>query len=230
MHAFAAALSTYNRMYPWCKRLLDVLLAAAGLVILSPLLIAVAVWIKLADPGPLFYMGVRVGRTGVPFRMIKFRTMIVNADTAGPSSTAGDDLRITRPGRLMRRFKIDELPQLFNVLRGEMSFVGPRPQVQWAVDLYTSEERELLSVRPGITDFASLRFRNEAEILQGSADPDKDYLEKIAPLKIKLGLHYVRTFTLATDIKILAATAICIAGVDPSWCLPRVELLNAECA
>jgi len=161
--------------------------------------------------------------------MRKFRTMVVDADKIGPSSTAGDDPRITRPGKFMRRFKLDELPQLFNVLRGEMSFVGPRPQVQWAVDLYTPEERLLLSVRPGITDFASLRFRNEDEILKGSADPDKDYLEKIAPQKIKLGLHYVRNQSLLTDLKLIVATGLMVFGVSPEWCLPRPEL-NPESA
>jgi lipopolysaccharide/colanic/teichoic acid biosynthesis glycosyltransferase len=216
-------------MYPCLKHLFDTLVASAALLVLSPVLIALAIWVKLADPGPIFYAGVRVGRGGVPFRMIKFRTMIVDAEKVGPSSTAGDDPRITRPGRFMRRFKLDEFAQLLNVVRGDMSLVGPRPQVRWAVDLYTSEERELLSVRPGITDFASLRFRNEAEILHGSADPDKDYLEKIAPLKIKLGLHYVRNYSFVTDVKILVATAMSVVGIDPSWCLPRVELANAQC-
>lgn len=211
-------------MYSFLKRVLDILLASLGLVLLSPLLLGIAAWTKLSDPGPVFYTGIRVGRGGVPFRIIKYRTMVADADRIGPSSTAGDDHRITRPGRFMRRFKLDELAQLINVLRGDMSFVGPRPQVRWAVDLYTPEERLLLSVRPGITDFASLRFRNEGEILRGSADPDKDYLEKIAPLKIKLGLHYVRTQSLATDLKIIVATALSVAGVDPAWCLPRGQL------
>jgi lipopolysaccharide/colanic/teichoic acid biosynthesis glycosyltransferase len=211
-------------MYSSIKRVLDIVLASLGLVVLAPVLLGIAAWIKLADPGPVFYTGIRVGRGGVPFRMIKYRTMVVNAESLGPSSTAGDDRRITRPGRFMRRFKLDELAQLINVLRGDMSFVGPRPQVRWAVDLYTPEERLLLSVRPGITDFASLRFRNEGEILQGSADPDKDYLEKIAPLKIKLGLHYVRTQSLVTDLKIIVATALSLAGVDPDWCLPHGQL------
>jgi lipopolysaccharide/colanic/teichoic acid biosynthesis glycosyltransferase len=217
-------------MYPLIKRLLDFIASLAGIILLSPLLIALVIWIKLADPGPVFYYGVRVGRNGKLFRMMKFRTMVVNADKVGPSSTAGDDPRITRPGHFMRRFKLDELSQLFNVLRGEMSLVGPRPQVQWAVDLYTPEERALLTVRPGITDFASLRFRNEAEILQGSTDPDKDYLEKIAPLKIRLGLHYVRTYSLGTDLKILLATVLSLAGVDPAWCLPRLDLSQPRTA
>jgi lipopolysaccharide/colanic/teichoic acid biosynthesis glycosyltransferase len=211
-------------MYPAIKRLFDLVAALALLIVFSPVLAFFAIWVKASDGGPVLYRGPRVGRNGRMFHMLKFRTMVVNADKVGPSSTAGDDPRITPAGRIMRRGKLDELPQLFNVLKGEMSLVGPRPQVKWAVDLYTPEERQLLDVRPGITDFASLRFRNEAEILMGSADPDKDYLEKIAPLKIRLGLHYVRTYSFATDINILTATALSVAGVDPSWCLPRGEL------
>src|ERR1035437_4282796 len=134
-------------MYPFLKRTLDFLLAFGGLVVLLPVLVAIVLWIKLADPGPVLYAGSRVGRGGKVFRMLKFRTMVVDADRVGPSSTSGDDPRITRPGRFMRRLKLDELPQLINVLRGEMSFVGPRPQVQWAVDLYTPEQRALLAVR-----------------------------------------------------------------------------------
>ena len=203
---------------------MDITLAVLGLVVLLPLLVGVAAWIKFADGGPVFYKGMRVGRRGATFRMIKFRTMLVDAEKRGPSSTSAEDARVTVPGRFLRRFKLDELPQLFNVLRGDMSFVGPRPQVQWAVDLYTPEERLLLSVRPGISDFASLRFRNEGEILRGSADPDKDYLEKIAPLKLKLGLYYVRNQSLATDLKVIVATALSVFGLEPDWCLPRLEV------
>ena len=213
-------------MYRGCKRVLDVTLAAFGVVVLAPLLLAVAAWIKLADGGPVFYRGLRVGRDGVTFRMIKFRTMIVDAERLGPSSTSAEDARLTLPGRFLRRFKLDALPQRVHVLAGEMSFVGPRPQVQWAVDLYTPEERLLLSVRPGISDFASLQFRNEGEILSGSSDPDKDYLEKIAPTKIKLGLYYVRNQSLSTDLKLIVATALTLFGVAPDWCLPRTEVLT----
>ena len=176
-------------MYPLLKRVLDIALAIAVLIVFAPVLIVLAVWIKSGDGGPILYAGTRAGRGDVPFRMLKFRTMVVNAERLGPSSTSDSDARITRAGAFMRRLKLDELPQLFNVLAGTMSFVGPRPQVQWAVDRYTAAEKALLSVRPGITDFASLRFRNEGEILRGSTDPDRDYLEKIAPLKIRLGLH-----------------------------------------
>jgi lipopolysaccharide/colanic/teichoic acid biosynthesis glycosyltransferase len=146
--------------------------------------------------------------------------MVVNADKIGGTSTANDDARLTVAGGFLRRFKLDELPQLINVLLGEMSFVGPRPQVEWAVKLYSPEERYLLSIRPGITDFASLRFRNEGEILRGSTDPDRDYLVKIAPHKIRLGLFYVKNYSFLIDAKILAATLSSLAGVDPSWCQP----------
>jgi len=211
------------RIYPALKRMIDLSLSLLALLLLSPFLAGLSLWIKYADPGPILYKGRRVGRGGRSFDMLKFRTMVLNADKLGPSSTAEDDPRITRPGRWMRRFKLDELPQLWNVLVGDMSFVGPRPQVQWAVDLYTAEQRALLNVRPGITDFASLKFRNEGEILKGSADPDKDYLEKIAPSKIRLGLYYVRNQSLSTDIKLIVATGLCVLGVDPQWSLRHVE-------
>lgn len=210
-------------MYPSLKRALDLLIALVGLVLLSPLLIAIAIWVKVSSPGPVLYGGVRIGKSGAPFRMLKFRSMVANADRIGGSSTSADDARLTTAGRFLRRFKLDELPQLVNVLRGDMSFVGPRPQVEWAVNLYTPDERRLLGVRPGITDFASLQFRNEGEILRGSLDPDRDYLEKIAPHKIRLGLYYVQHYSFTVDAKILAATILSLAGVDPSWCLPRAS-------
>jgi lipopolysaccharide/colanic/teichoic acid biosynthesis glycosyltransferase len=208
-------------MYPFLKRILDLIIALFGLVLLSPFLIAIAIWVKFNSHGPILYKGPRVGKDGEPFRMLKFRTMVVDADKIGGSSTSADDARLASAGRFLRRFKLDELPQLINVLRGDMSFVGPRPQVEWAVNLYSPEERRLLSVRPGITDFASIEFRNEGEILRGSADPDRDYLEKIAPHKIRLGLYYVRHYSFFVDAKILVATVLSLAGVDPSWCLPR---------
>jgi lipopolysaccharide/colanic/teichoic acid biosynthesis glycosyltransferase len=207
-------------MYPFLKRAIDLLVAFLGLVIVSPILIAIALWVKATSPGPILYRGTRIGRNGKAFQILKFRTMVANADKIGGTSTADDDARLTVAGRFLRRFKLDELPQLINVLLGEMSFVGPRPQVEWAVNLYTQEERQLLSIRPGITDFASLRFRNEGEILRGSADPDRDYLTKIAPYKIRLGLYYVRNYSFSTDARILAATLLSLAGVDPSWCQP----------
>jgi len=132
--------------------------------------------------------------------------MVVNAESMGASSTSEDDPRITRIGKCLRKYKLDELPQLINVLKGEMSIVGPRPQVQWAVDLYSPEEREILCVRPGITDMASIRFANEEEILRGSADPDKDYMEKIHPEKMRMSLEYVRNRSFAGDMKVIGLT------------------------
>lgn len=198
------------RRGPSLKRLLDYTVAGVGLVLLAPLLLVVALVIRLGSPGPVFYRGERVGLGGITFRILKFRTMVVEAEKSGGSSTPEDDPRITRVGHMLRRWKLDEAPQLINVVRGEMSLVGPRPQVRWAVDLYTPEERRLLSVRPGITDWASVRFRNEAEILRGSDDPDRLYLEKIAPEKIRLGLWYVDNQTFLEDLRIIFATLRCV--------------------
>lgn len=197
-------------MYPLVKRVFDLLAAAAALLALSPVLAVIALRIKLHDGGSVLYAGRRVGRDGKVFGMYKFRTMVLNADTIGGSSTPDDDPRITPVGKLLRRYKLDELPQLLNVLKGEMSIVGPRPQVQWAVDLYTPEQREVLTVRPGITDYASVRFPNEGEILKGSTDPDRDYMEKIHPEKMRLSLEYVRARSFATDLKVIAQTAAAI--------------------
>lgn len=192
--------------YPSAKRIIDFTLALGGLTILSPMLIVVALFIKLDTAGPVLYQGNRVGLHGKPFKMMKFRTMVVGADKLGGSSTPNDDPRITRVGKFLRRYKLDELPQLLNVLRGEMSFVGPRPQVQWAVDLYTEEERRVLTVRPGLTDYASLKFADEGEILKGSTNPDKDYMEKIYPEKMRLGLEYIEKQSLWTDLHIILQT------------------------
>jgi lipopolysaccharide/colanic/teichoic acid biosynthesis glycosyltransferase len=192
--------------YDVAKRSLDLVIAAAGIAVLSPLLALIALAIRSDSKGPVLYRAVRVGRDGQPFRMLKFRTMVTDAEKLGGSSTPEDDPRITRAGRMLRRLKLDELPQLFNVVKGDMSLVGPRPQVQWAVDRYTTEERQVLSVRPGITDPASLRFTNEAEILRGSLDPDKDYMEKIHPEKMRLSLDYVANRSLAGDAAIIART------------------------
>jgi lipopolysaccharide/colanic/teichoic acid biosynthesis glycosyltransferase len=190
------------------KRLFDFSAALVGLIIISPALLAIAIAIKRDSPGPVFYRGERIGRYGESFRMFKFRTMVTNADRIGPSSTAADDPRITRVGRFIRnKFQLDEFPQLINVLIGDMSLVGPRPQVPWAVELYTTEEKAtILSVRPGMTDLASVKFPNEGEILLGSKDPDKDYLEKIAPEKTRLQMEYVRDHSFMGDLKILVRT------------------------
>ncbi len=192
------------------KRAFDLVLSSTGLVALCPLLFWIAWQIEREDGGPVFYRGVRVGLHGKSFRIFKFRTMVMDAEKIGASSTSDDDPRITRIGKFLRKYKLDELPQLINVLKGDMSFVGPRPQVKWAVDLYTEEERMLLSIRPGITDYASLKFPNEGEILKGSKDPDKDYMEKIHPEKMRLSLEYVRNRTIWLDIKLILQTVTAI--------------------
>ncbi len=193
------------------KRVFDLVVSSIALVVLSPLFLVLAAAVRKEDGGPVLYRGVRIGMEGRPFMMYKVRTMVVNAERKGASSTPEDDPRLTRAGRLLRKYKLDELPQLVNVLKGDMSLVGPRPQVSWAVELYGKEERRLLAVRPGMTDWASVRFRNEGAILRGSTDPDRDYLEKIAPEKIRLGLAYVARASLLTDLKILAATLVAVA-------------------
>lgn len=188
------------------KRLFDITVSSIGLLVLSPLLLLIALWIKLNSKGPVFYRGVRVGRFGKPFRIFKFRTMVVEAEKLGGPSTADDDPRITRAGRFIRKYKLDELPQLINVLRGEMSIVGPRPEVQMYVDMFTEEEKAILSVRPGMTDWASLWDIDEGAILAGSPDPEKTYMEKIRPEKIRLQLEYVKRHSFWVDMKIILKT------------------------
>lgn len=189
------------------KRAFDVAVSAGLLFTLAPLMGVIAWLIKHEDGGPVLYNGVRVGKDGKLFRMHKFRTMVPNADRIGGPSTAGDDPRLTRIGRILRKYKLDELPQLINVLKGEMSLVGPRPEVLDYVRMYTPSERAILTVRPGITDWASIRYRNEGEILRGSPDPELTYMEKIRPGKIQLQLEYVRSHSFLGDLRILLATA-----------------------
>lgn len=195
-----------------CKRLFDLGASAVALFALLPVLAAIAALVKKSSKGPVFYRGNRQGLGGRSFFMLKFRTMLVDAEQLGGSSTADDDPRITKIGKWLRRYKLDELPQLWNVLIGEMSLVGPRPQVLHDVDKYSEEERQTLSVRPGITDWSSIRFRNEGEILKGQPDPDRAYIELIRPEKIRLQLHYVRNRSFLTDLKILWATLLALAG------------------
>ena len=190
------------------KRAFDFLSSLIGLILVSPVLVTIAILIKREDGGPVFYRGVRVGRFGKLFRIYKFRTMVLNAEKLGGPSTADDDPRITKMGRFVRKFKLDELPQLINVLRGEMSIVGPRPEVQMYVDMFKEEEKAILSVRPGITDWASIWNPDEGAILAGSPDPEKTYMEKIRPEKIRLQLKYVRERSFWNDLKIIAQTII----------------------
>jgi lipopolysaccharide/colanic/teichoic acid biosynthesis glycosyltransferase len=188
------------------KRLFDGLLSFVGLLLISPFLVLIAILIKLASPGPVLYRGVRVGQHGKPFCILKFRSMIVDAEQHGGSATAGDDPRLTSIGKFLRRYKLDELPQLFNVLKGEMSFVGPRPEVRKYVDRYSEADKAILQLRPGITDWASIWNSNEAAVLEGSSDPEKSYEELILPTKIALQRKYLEDHACSTDLKILFHT------------------------
>ena len=187
------------------KRALDLVISILGLLALSPVLLFLALWIKLDSPGPVLYRGKRVGQDGQPFLMYKFRTMVLGAEQQGPAVTFRDDPRITKAGRVLRRTKLDELPQLFNVLKGEMSMVGPRPEDPKYVELYTPEQRQVLSVRPGITGPTQLEYRDEASMLEAGS-VDEEYVTRIMPRKLKLDLEYVRRRSLTGDLKILWRT------------------------
>jgi len=187
-------------------RIFDFIAALVGLVILLPVLILVAIIIKLDDHGPVFFRQVRVGRGGVPFRIWKFRTMAVDSEKLGRSITVGEDRRITRAGAWLRRWKLDELPQLINVIVGEMGFVGPRPEVPRYVALYTEAQRKVLELRPGITDLASIAYRNESEILQAQADPDAHYVNVIMVDKIRINLDYAARANVWRNIRVILAT------------------------
>ena len=188
------------------KRLFDIFFSAMGFLILSPFLVTIALLIKFHDWGPIFYRGERTGLQEKIFRVYKFRSMIIDAEKTGVSSTSKEDSRITPVGKFIRKYKIDELPQLINVFIGDISLVGPRPEVKKFTDLYTEKEKVLLTIRPGITDYASLWNIDEGEILKNSQDPDKDYFEKIRPEKIRLQLKYYEEMSLWTDIKIIFLT------------------------
>ena len=193
------------------KRLFDIAASGLGLLALGPVLILLAILIKLEDGGPVFYRGERVGRHGRGFRIFKFRTMVVHADRIGGPSASDSDPRITRIGRTLRRYKLDELPQLINVLKGEMSLVGPRPEVRHYTDQFTEEEQAILSVRPGITDWASIWNADEGALLAGAEDPEQIYATRIRPTKLRLQLKYVREQSFFTDLKIIFLTALAVA-------------------
>ncbi len=188
-------------------RILDVASSAAGLGILAPVLVGVAAAIKLDDGGPVLFVQERIGRGGKPFGILKFRTMSVRNES-GALLTVGGDARITRVGRWLRRFKVDELPQLVNVLKGEMSLVGPRPEVAYYVAKYTAEQRRILDFIPGITDPASLRYRDESRILAESEDPEKRYIDEILPDKLRLSLEYAESSTTISYLKVILDTLI----------------------
>ena len=188
------------------KRLFDILASGCGLLVLSPIFIIVAIWIKLDSPGPVFYRQTRVGRHNKDCRIFKFRSMRVGSDKGSLVTIGGRDPRVTRSGYFIRKFKIDELPQLINVFTGDMSLVGPRPEVRHYVNYWTPEQMRVLDVRPGITDPASIRFRNENELLEKAQDPERYYIDVIMQEKIKLYLEYVEKSSFWYDIKLIFQT------------------------
>jgi Sugar transferases involved in lipopolysaccharide synthesis len=207
---------TRNRLaYLAGKRTLDACCSAIGLIVLLPFIAAVAIAVRLSSPGPAIYRGPRVGLNGVPFYIFKFRTMFENADRVGGSCTADDDARITKVGRWLRKTKIDELPQLFNVLLGDMALVGPRPELEQFTSTYSARERQVLTVKPGITDLATLWDSDEGAVLAGESDPERAYRAKILPTKLQLQLEYVENASFLLDLRILIRTvAACVhAGV-----------------
>jgi len=188
------------------KKVFDFIAAFIGLVLLFPILALIALWIKLSSRGPLFYTQKRVGKDFKEFDIYKFRSMVVNADSIGPSVTSGDDPRITEVGKFIRRTKIDELPQLLNVLKGDMSLVGPRPEVMKFVAKKRDEYKKVLSVRPGITDNAAIEFRDEETIMNSYEDKEKAYLDIILPQKIKLYYNYIDNISFVNDLKLILQT------------------------
>lgn len=187
-------------------RAFDLVAALTGLVLLLPALLILAAIMRLKDGGPVFYRQVRVGRYGRPFRIWKFRTMVVNADQIGTDLTVGGDARVTQTGAWLRRWKLDELPQLLNVITGEMGLVGPRPEVPRFVQLYTQSQRKVLDLRPGITDLASIAYREENLLLRGVENPEAYYIETILPDKIRINLDYAATAGLWRNIRVILAT------------------------
>ncbi len=188
------------------KRLFDIVASGVGLVVLSPLFAVLAVWIKADSKGPVFYRQTRVGRNNKDFRLYKFRSMRPDSDKLGLITVGGRDPRVTRSGYYIRKYKLDELPQLINVFVGDMSLVGPRPEVRKYVDMYTAEQLHVLDVRPGITSLASIRYRNENDVLAASDDPERCYIERVMPDKLEIDLEYVARAGLWSDIKLIFST------------------------
>ena len=188
------------------KRIFDIVASGIGLILLSPLFVILAIWIKCDSIGPVFYKQVRVGRNNMDFQLFKFRSMSVGSDKKGLITVGGHDPRITRSGYYIRKYKLDEFPQLINVFKGDMSLVGPRPEVRKYVDMYTEEQMHVLDVRPGITDLASIRYRNENELLERVNDPDKYYVEVIMPDKLRINLEYVARHSFTFDIRLIFQT------------------------
>lgn len=197
------------------KRTLDIVASLAGLALLAPLFLVVAIWVRLDSSGPILFRQERIGRFGRPFRILKFRTMSARQSEGAPLVTSAADPRITRAGRWLRRAKLDELPQLLNVVAGDMSLVGPRPEVARYVAHYPENVRkQVLSVRPGITDMAAIEFRHEQDILAASADPERTYVEAILPRKLEIYQDYVRRQSVALDLRVILRTLAALSGRD----------------
>ena len=192
-------------------RLFDIIFSLLGLIILSPLILIVAVWIRIDSKGPILYRQSRVGLHNIDFRLLKFRSMRINSDKAGLLTVGGRDSRITSAGYWLRKYKIDELPQLLNVLKGDMSLVGPRPEVRKYVDMYNDVQKKVLMVRPGITDMASIAYKNENELLAISPDPEKTYIEQVMPEKLKLNMLFIEKPTLGNYFRIIFKTLFSIS-------------------
>ena len=209
------------------KRIFDVIVVSIGLLVISPLMLAAAILVRLTSPGPVLFRQKRVGRGGRPFFILKFRTMVQDAPKRGGPITFGDDPRITRIGRLLRRTKLDELPQLINVLKGDMSLVGPRPEIPKYVEMFRQDYEEILRVRPGITDLASIKYSDEAAVLGQAADPEKEYIERILPEKIRLAKEYVRRSSCCFDVALILLTFLTVcrlhkpSSAETSPPLPR---------
>ena len=195
-----------NRISLAVKRLFDVVASGIGLIVLSPLFLLLAVAVKVDSKGTVYFRQIRVGKDGREFDILKFRTMITDAEKRGLQITVGTDARITRVGRILRKIKLDELPQLINVFIGEMSLVGPRPEVPKYVAMYTEEQRQVLIVRPGITDLASVKFRNESEILASCDDPEDTYIHEIMPGKLRINLDYCKKVSPLSDVGLIFYT------------------------
>lgn len=202
----AVRLPSSGRLYR--KRLFDMVCAALGLLVLSPVLLVCALLVGLTSPGGVLFRQERIGKDGVPFTIYKFRSM--RKDNAGLKISTSRDTRITPVGRVLRKTKLDELPQLWNVLKGDMSFVGPRPEVREYTDLYTPEQRQVLMVRPGITGLASIRYRNENELLTASSDPNRTYIDEVMPAKLALDLKYIPCACVSYDIKLILETLVTV--------------------
>ncbi len=196
----------------FCKRCFDILFSFFGILLLLPLFIIVYLLVACTSKGGGIYKQVRVGKNNMDFKIYKFRTMVKDADRKGLQISTSEDARITKAGKMLRKTKIDELPQLFNVLIGNMSFVGPRPEVREYVDLYNEEQKNVLLVKPGITEIASIKFRDENEILSKTDNPRDKYITDIMPIKINYGLEYIENFTIGMDVKIILCTVLKIKG------------------